>query len=58
MKFTIEIDCDNAAFEDGNLHQEVARILSQVQKQLLDDRDCIALYDINGNRVGVARFEE
>lgn len=57
-KITIEINCDNAAFED-NPPEEVARILSRLVCALEDaDSDALpefdgdVLYDSNGNRVG------
>jgi hypothetical protein len=58
MKFTIEIECGNAAFED-NLRQEVARILNQVENELeFGWREIIDLHDYNGNVVGVAQFDQ
>jgi hypothetical protein len=49
MKFTLEINCDNAAFEADPAF-EVARIL-RVAANLLD-RDDLRLMDRNGNHVG------
>lgn len=58
MKFTVEIECDNTAFEN-KLRGEVARILNQIEIELeFGNREEISLYDYNGNRVGVAKFEE
>ena len=57
-KFKIEIDLGNAAFEDSPM-VEVSRILGHLAKEL---KDCdtlaspLALYDINGNRVGEAKI--
>jgi hypothetical protein len=58
----ISIDTDNAAFADGNLGDECARILRVAANQLaliLDPEsglarpgDAFPLYDINGNKVG------
>ena len=51
MDITIDIQCDNAAFED-NPEQEVARILKELAERIaygLSDRN---LKDINGNTVG------
>lgn len=59
MKYTLEIDCGNAAFGDdlGVAGSEAARIL----RNLADDLDRAGIgettrqpYDINGNRVGKA----
>ncbi len=57
-KIKIEIDLGNVAFEDSPM-LEVSRILAQLGDRLVD---CgtpprpIALYDINGNRVGEAKI--
>jgi len=44
---------DNDAFQDGGMRAEIARILCDVA-QRIDDGDelPLALFDINGNRVG------
>lgn len=60
MSFSLEINTNNAAFDDENLGPEVARILSGVAERLAaGDLDGIyalsgdsPLYDYNGNRVG------
>lgn len=59
MKFKLNIDCDNAAFQDDASH-EVARILRELADRVeisggqpLSDFN---LYDTNGNRVGEAKF--
>ena len=67
MKFTIEFNCDNDAFGETTeeLTQEVARIVTQTAERvsyLGNPRDRMAgieycLRDVNGNRVGFARFE-
>lgn len=58
MKFTLEVDCDNAAFDDGNHGAEVARILRQVAEHVEHTasgvRFDVPLFDINGNQVGSA----
>lgn len=57
MKFTLEIDCDNAAFADC-WRTEVATILeNQVVPRLLNggiDPTFLTLRDTNGNVVGEA----
>lgn len=61
MKYTIKIECDNAAFEDvpGN---EIARILRELADKVdggQDPTDCDAtVYDYNGNRVGEAKLSD
>ncbi len=62
MKFVVEIKTDNAAFSPSP-DAEVARILS-VAAWMVDggffkykDDEAI-LWDLNGNRVGVAKFVE
>lgn len=50
----IDINCDNAAFED-NLTYEVSRILEDI-KLKLHGCDDITLRDHNGNRVGSATW--
>ena len=60
MRFTLEMHCDNAAFADHGEPVEVARILHDLADRLErdgDQRDRVLL-DINGNRIGVARFED
>ena len=57
MKFTLEIDMDNAAFEGQN-GAESARILDTLTKRLseynLETGDTFPLRDLNGNSVGRA----
>lgn len=59
-QFTIQIETDNAAFEDDNLCPEIGRILNHVAKKLsyYDEPDDMKLYDVNGNRVGWVKWEE
>ncbi len=49
--FRLEIETDNAAFED-NYREEVARILEDTARKLRDGREGGYCYDINGNRIG------
>lgn len=60
MKFTLKIDCDNAAFED-NPAREVANILRELGSKLdegLDTPDDQPLLDSNGNKVGACAFSQ
>lgn len=58
MKFTVQLDCDNFAFDEAPT-DEVARILQNLAKRL--EREglqwVVGLTDLNGNRVGEARWE-
>jgi hypothetical protein len=51
MEFSIEMDCDNAAFEDDPA-EEIARILNVTAGKLRSGRHGGDLVDVNGNRVG------
>jgi len=56
LKFTLTIDMDSDAFQEGNNGNEVARILSKVVHQVDQDElaggDGRVLRDGNGNTVG------
>lgn len=58
MKFTIEINCDSAAFEPEP-QIEVQKILSDIIDELttvfFTGKTKLLIHDINGNTVGVAR---
>ena len=54
MKFTCEINTDNAAFEDS-LATELARILRKVVEAVKTGSEGETLRDVNGNTVG--RFD-
>lgn len=60
MKLRIEIELDNAAFEDGG-PGEVERILLDIASRLPDPLDetngKLVLHDINGNWCGFARID-
>ncbi|MCG7492417.1 hypothetical protein [Thalassobius sp. Cn5-15] len=69
LKFTIEIECGNAAFdpESGGEANEIDRILSRLCRSSYiylmaqsmhngADEAEHSLSDLNGNRVGTARF--
>ena len=65
IKYELAIDCGNAAFDDGNIGNELARILRKEADRLELESECVAdeqlprsagLMDINGNHVGMARF--
>lgn len=55
--FKLNIELGNAAFDDGNEHAEVARILRELAQRMdYNEKDFYALSDVNGNRVGAAEF--
>jgi len=60
MRLTIELDLNNAAFEDGGA-EEVARILESVASRIPDPlketNGDLSLHDYNGNYCGSARIE-
>lgn len=60
MKLRIEMELDNAAFEDGGT-EEVQRILDdlcgRLPEPLAQTGGDYSLHDINGNWVGKARIE-
>jgi len=59
MKFKIEIDCGNDAFV-GCAEDECVRILQELRERLCSGDAAtqrhIPLFDLNGNKVGEARF--
>lgn len=61
-KFIIEIDTDNAAFDEGNTYCEIARIL-RAYAGIIDNGEIVEgrsqpLRDYNGNTVGTAKYVE
>ena len=61
MKFTLEIECDTAAFTEGggdSRNEETARILREIAKQLDVGYVKGIVYDMNGNNVGIYKFYE
>ena len=58
MRFLVEIDCDNAAFEDDP-SCEVANLLRKVVRAVEKDGSQEGrLADSNGNTCGSYRYEE
>jgi hypothetical protein len=57
MKAILEIDMDNAAFEENGPESELSRILSRLSDDVIRHRiygggDFVTAVDINGNTVG------
>ncbi len=62
MKFQMEFDCDNAAFEDG-MATEIARTLIHVARQVFrggipDTPEVSTIRDVNGNEIGSWKIKE
>lgn len=60
MIFRVEMNCDNAAFDDYG-HDEIARILTGLAGKIAGAEELpvyIKIMDINGNNVGQATFSE
>lgn len=58
MKFTLQINVDGAAFQEGGKNQEVARILQEAADNVRANDSLGRIHDVNGNRVGFWVFEE
>lgn len=54
--FTLKIDTDNAAFNDGDPQEEIGRILDRVKADLLGGTYGSNIRDFNGNTVGEWEF--
>jgi hypothetical protein len=52
MRFMLQIDCDNAAFEGDELYMETGRIVATVAELVSDGQTSGFCRDSNGNRVG------
>ena len=61
MKATIEIEMDNAAFDDGS-GRELARILGELAAKVsrveITPGRGWNLFDVNGNKVGTVEITE
>ena len=60
LRFSLNIDCDNAAFDDSGIATELARILRKTATQLEAGDDFESgrkVYDVNGNAVGIAQLK-
>ncbi len=61
MKFTVEIDCDNADFDESpgwaiaDLLEDIAERLRETGQYPEND---ITLRDLNGNLVGIAKLRK
>ena len=58
MKFTLEFDCDNAAFEESP-EMEIAAILRRAARNVVEGyRQTAPCLDTNGNTVGRWRITD
>lgn len=55
MKFVVEINTDNSAFENG--HNEISRILREVADKVEQGHPQGPTRDINGNTVGYFNYQ-
>lgn len=62
MKFALEFDCDNAAFDEDPAEEIVKtlwRVAEQVRRRgLRRPGERVTIYDTNGNRIGDWSVEE
>lgn len=49
MKFRVDINLDNASFEDA---EELPRIIDKIARQVRQGQTGMGIIDSNGNRVG------
>jgi len=52
MEFTVKVNLDNDAFQEGNLCHQLSAILSKVSYQVKQGIMKYNIQDVNGNRVG------
>jgi hypothetical protein len=57
MKFIINIECNNDAFND-DANYEVSRILNNLANVIKEGSSFSWIKDINGNTCGFASFED
>lgn len=57
MEFQLRIKLDNAAFADGNLQEELSRLLRKCAGKVEEGELKQRIMDINGNAVGEAFVE-
>lgn len=50
--FNLKFSIDNAAFQNGDGREEIARILEETVEQIKNGRNQGSIMDINGNDVG------
>jgi len=58
MKFKIEIDTGNAAFEENGMFAELSRIFGEISNSMASGFVPEKLKDLNGNTCGSVEFVE
>ncbi len=62
MKFSLTFDCGNAAFDNGDLHWEIARILHDCAHRVnnggFEPDSSFVIWDNNGNTIGTMTLTE
>lgn len=58
MKCVIEINMDNAAFEDQGGIPELSRVIRNALDQMERGQDLVNIRDINGNIVGALEITD
>jgi cytochrome c-type biogenesis protein CcmH/NrfF len=56
MEFILNMNCDNAAFEEPSI--EISRILRKVAGQIEAGQEAGQIIDVNGNSVGEFHLQE
>lgn len=56
MKFKIEIETGNAAFQENGMFAELSRILGEISDSMASGFVPEKLVDLNGNRCGVVKL--
>lgn len=56
MKFKIEIETGNAAFEENGMFAELSRILGEISNSMASGFVPEKIVDLNGNRCGVVKL--
>ena len=56
MKFKLEIETGNAAFEENGMFAELSRILGEISNSMASGFVPEKIVDLNGNRCGVVKL--
>ena len=57
IKFKLEIETGNQAFEENGLYAELSRILGEISDSMASGFAPEILRDLNGNRCGRVEFQ-
>lgn len=58
IKFTLEFETDNAAYNGADLEMETAAILQAVANKISQGIESARIVDVNGNKVGQWEYEK